>query len=70
MDIRLRAMIRGGQLIKEGQENGTIAVPGQRKSQMSPSTTFKTLEDFGITRDQSSQWKQLAGIPEDECFAS
>ena len=55
------------------RQNGTRARVGKRKwkrkpKQMSDGATSKskTLPDLGITRDQSSNWQQLADIPEQE----
>jgi hypothetical protein len=70
----IRASRRAGELIAEGQKKGEIAVPGDygrgrsaKTEQMSLTTTSKpkTLPELGITRDQSSQWKELAGISEE-----
>jgi hypothetical protein len=74
MDIWLRASVRAGALIAEGQENGTIAVQAdggrpaklvEKSEKLFESGKPKpvTLTQLGITRDQSSQWQQLAGIP-------
>jgi hypothetical protein len=68
LDIRLRASRRAGQLIDEGQKKGKIAWKGQpKKKEMSSAATLKkkpkTLELLGITRDQSSQWKELGQLP-------
>jgi hypothetical protein len=55
-----------GQLIVEMAKPKGAAYkgnPGKSKNARSPeSTTQKTLADIGITKDQSSQWQQLAGI--------
>jgi hypothetical protein len=73
MDVRIRASRRAGELIAEGQKNGTIASAGQPRKVLSSQTTIlsgkkkpKTLDQLGISRDQSSHWKELAGIPEEE----
>jgi hypothetical protein len=73
MDIRLRASVRAGALIAEGQKNGTIATgkDGGRPNKASPTPRLfqvegkskTTLAELGISHDQSSQWQQLAGIP-------
>jgi hypothetical protein len=65
MDIRLRASARAGQLIAEGQKNGTIAPHGGDRKSSSQTTNLKppTLAQLGISGDQSSEWQKLAGIP-------
>lgn len=71
-EIRLRAEHRAGELLKEMGRNGerhdgTSAGPGRGKKGVVRHDTFpKTLGELGITRDQSSKWQQLAGIPEGE----
>ncbi len=67
--IRLRAERKAGSLLREMKQNGTRAQSGERKQkQMSDGATFepKTLPELGVTRDQSSEWQQLADIPEQE----
>lgn len=58
-----------GQLIKEGQEKGEIASQRSfRGNQHEDSTTevrSKTLSDIGISRKESSTFKQIASIPDD-----
>ncbi|MGD0957416.1 MAG: hypothetical protein ABR953_11400 [Candidatus Acidiferrales bacterium] len=67
--IRLRAERRTGELLKEAAANGQrdSGKGGNRKSRSS-ATTVKpaTLKDFGITKDQSSKWQQMAAIPAKE----
>lgn len=56
---RIRAERRAGELLKETKESGQRHKGhGDQKSE-SRHTTPK-LPDFGITRDQSSKWQQLA----------
>jgi hypothetical protein len=74
MDVRIRAAERAGALIAEGQKNGTIVTHGGDRKSKSPAPTLildskpapKSLSELGISRDQSSQWQQLAGIPAKE----
>jgi hypothetical protein len=57
-------------LIAEGQKNGTIETPGGNRKSLSATATLipdtrpiaKSLPSLGISRDQSSQWQQLAGL--------
>ena len=70
-EIRLRAERRAGELYREAKKNGQVAKQGDNagahrgKARMSPSaTSFATLSDLGISRDQSSQWQQLADVPQ------
>jgi hypothetical protein len=67
----LRASVRAGALIADGQKDGTIlAHGGNRKSTSSMPSLIpdskkaeaKSLPQLGISYDQSSQWQQLAGI--------
>jgi hypothetical protein len=59
-----------GELIKEGQESGELATQQKHgkgiQSSVQPDDTRKTLSDIGISRNQSSIYKQIAGIPEKE----
>lgn len=57
-----------GQLIKEGQEKGEIATSGNPDFTIVPSghnSIPKTLSDLGISRKESSTFKQIASIPDD-----
>ena len=71
---RIRASRRAGELIAEGQKCGEIASQGQQNDAFNKKVTStqtrllpdekekpKTLPQLGITHDQSSQWKELAG---------
>jgi hypothetical protein len=63
--IRIRAERRVGELLKDMKQNGQRhSGHGDQKSESSHATPIQTLEDFGITRDQSSKWQQLADVPE------
>ena len=72
---KLRTQRILGELIKKGQKEGSIAsqkVHGkgiQKTSVEQHDTRRKTLEEIGITRDQSSTYQQIATIP-DEQFES
>ena len=60
-EIKLRAERRAGELLKEdiGISKGS--------NQMSNGTTSKnTLNNMGISRDQSSKWQKIASIPEEK----
>lgn len=57
-EIRLRAERRWGQLRKT-----EVAPQGRPKT--SRPTTFKTLNELGVSRDQSSRWQGLADIDDD-----
>src|SRR3954468_11429425 len=64
-EIRLRAERRAGQLLREMEK-----AKGGRPSLENPSRATTGLSDLGISRDQSSKWQKLAGIPEDDFEAS
>jgi hypothetical protein len=57
-EIRLRAERKAGQLLTKMKESGERADKGQPKV----TSTETTLNDLGITRDQSSQWQRLGAI--------
>jgi hypothetical protein len=65
---------RAGELLHEMEKKGEITGHGgDRKSKSSQPTLIpdvhkpkpKTLPELGITRDQSSQWKELAEVSQD-----
>lgn len=62
--IRIRAERKTGQLLKNSTERQRQG--GNRKSK-SPGTTLKTLDDIGISKDQSSKWQKMAK-PSDKEF--
>jgi hypothetical protein len=63
-EIRLRAERKCGELLREREKakRGPDKDTGQRSQR---STSVETLADLGITKDQSSQWQKLAGVPPD-----
>lgn len=63
-EVVVRAERRCGELIRQGQAEGTIATAqgGGHQVEVSSKTT---LEDLGITRDQSSRFQRLADVSED-----
>jgi hypothetical protein len=68
-EIRLRAERRCGQLLAERQ----MAKPrgsNQHQDVSRDPTHPQPLSELGISRDQSSQWQQLADVPEDEFEAA
>jgi len=67
--IRLRAERRAGELLVEMKASGTRAKKGQpRKSNIThddiTSKASKTLDELGVTPNQSSQWQKIAEVPE------
>ncbi len=63
--IRIRAERRVGQLLKEMEQRGTReGRGGDRRSKSKSRAT--TLNDLGVSKDQSSQWQKLADVPEDK----
>ncbi len=69
-EIRLRAERKAGKLLSKMEKNKG---GGDRKSDHpSRGTTGdkSTLSDLGITRDQSSRWQSLAGVPTEEFEAA
>lgn len=68
-EVRIRAERQTKILMRDGQENGTIATQSHHgkgiQTSVAPIDT-RTLSDLNITRDQSSKWGKLADIPDDE----
>jgi hypothetical protein len=66
-EIRLRAERRAGELLREMKRSGQRDNgKGNRNPSLKSDAATPKLPDLGISKDQSSQWQQLAAIPEDE----
>jgi hypothetical protein len=66
MDVRVRASVRAGLLIAQMAKNGDRRQKGKSHVAAHDMRKTPTLKDLGITRDQASQWQQLAGIKAEE----
>ena len=55
----MRAERKGGQLLAKMEKNKGAAAPTR-----SPRAT--TLKELGVSKDQSSRWQALAGVPEED----
>jgi len=83
-EIRIRAERRAGELLAEMKQAGLLSVGGRPPKTTSETegvsgkvtiipkcaTTRTTLKEAGITEKQSSEWQQLAAIPEEEFVAA
>src|ERR1700674_3274110 len=74
-EIRLRAERRAGQLLLEMEKNsgtrgaGRPRKDGTRFGRSNTSTAQKpTLEENGVTKDQSSKWQRLALLVDEDTF--
>jgi len=72
-EIRLRAERRAGELLRNMEQTRERATRGsdafrgnQHAKVMSRHATSPSLSSLGISRDQSSKWQKLAGVPEDQ----
>jgi hypothetical protein len=67
--IRIRAEREVGRRLKGMPKNrgarGNPRGQGAKIVRSSETTTQKTLEEYGLTKDQSAEWQQLADVPED-----
>jgi hypothetical protein len=59
--IRIRAERQGGKLLRQMQEQGE-----RRSTRTARVDSIPTLEELGISHDQSSRWQRLAEIPQEE----
>lgn len=67
-EIRVRAERKCGELLAEmPKAKGAAGNPGGQGAKIvqSPNVTTQTLADLGITKRQSSEWQQLAEVPEE-----
>lgn len=67
-EIRVRAELRAGELLKATTKQAGARGTGSnqyRQVESSNETPPKQLADFGITKNQSSQWQQLANVPKE-----
>ena len=62
-EIKLRAERRAGELLKETPKNKGQVLGGNI---VLPPDNTPTLEDIGITKNQSSKWQKIASIPEEK----
>jgi hypothetical protein len=68
-EIRMRAEIRAGELLREMKKNKGARASGSnqhKKKVRSQPDTAPTLTDIGITKTQSSRWQKLAKMPKTE----
>lgn len=62
-EIKVRAERRAGQMLAEMPKNqGTIL----RGNTMQPRGEIKTLEEIGISKNQSARWQKLAAVSNDQ----
>ena len=62
-EIKVRAERRAGQMLADMPKNqGTIL----RGNTMQPREEIKTLEEIGISKNQSARWQKLAAVSDDQ----
>jgi hypothetical protein len=64
-EIRMRAERRAGQLLKE-TVRAVARGSNQYGSVARDDTSSRRIEDFGLTRDQSSKWQYVASLSDEE----
>jgi phage N-6-adenine-methyltransferase len=69
-EIRMRAEIRAGELLREMDKNEGTRSQGRPKkggnSQRPPKYEPPKLSDLGVSKMQSSRWQKLAALPKEE----
>jgi N6-adenosine-specific RNA methylase IME4 len=65
IEIRVRAKQRRGELIRELKASGRLVTPRTARTIESPSNDLITLDDLGISRNESSEEQKIAAIPRD-----
>lgn len=65
-EIRLRAERKAGEILKESEKNKGARGVGVS----SRDTSAPTLEEMGVSHDQSSKWQKLADVPEEDFEAA
>jgi len=65
-EIRLRSERKAGQLLKKMEKAKGRAAPTRSRRV----TATKTLKELGITKNQSSRWQALAGVPQEDFEAA
>lgn len=64
-EVRIRAERRGGEILQDMRANNELEGQGGDRKSKSNSRTLKTLDDLGISKNESSRYKKLADIPEE-----
>jgi hypothetical protein len=65
-DIRMRAEIRAGEILREMAKRGERREHSQRSRGATSENMPPKLSDLGISKTQSSRWQHLAELPKDE----
>ncbi len=68
-EIRLRAERKAGQLLAKMEKAKGVRLDGRDKDgtvRRLHDATTETLSGMGISKDQSSRWQALAGVPEED----
>jgi hypothetical protein len=60
-EIKIRAERRAGEMLAETEKNKGAATRSGDRTALPP-----TLGELGVTKNQSSEWQQIAEIPEDD----
>jgi len=66
IEIRIRAERRAGEMLAEMKKTGQRdSGRGKRKAESGTTMPLPKLADLGISADQSSNWQQLAAVPQE-----
>lgn len=64
-EVRIRAERRGGEILHDMRKNNELEGQGGDRKSKSNGGTLKTLDDLGISKNESSRYQKIAEIPEE-----
>lgn len=69
-EIRMHAARKANQLYDAGEKASGTLKQGNHLPRSDNPTTAKTLSDLGISKQEMSDWRKIAAVPEDQFEAA